>query len=128
MIRNRVGVILCDKEDMLGWNWKDSNGIILTNKSYDVVIGDHIQISPKWWERNIWNWNIPIKLQCFICLRMENKVLTWNNLLKMGFYGPSISVLCRYEVEAASHLFDICTYFNNVWEECCSLLHFNDSW
>ena len=46
---------------------------------------------------------------------MNNKLLTWENLRKRGFQGPSICILCKSSEELASHLFYSCPYAGDVW-------------
>lgn len=42
-----------------------------------------------------------------------------SNMIKKGFSGPRICVLCRSEMETISHLFLLCPFIKKVWEECC---------
>ena len=53
----------------------------------------------------IWNGTLPKKISCFFWLALSNKLLTWDNLQKRGWIGPSICALCCANVDSAQHLF-----------------------
>jgi ribonuclease HI len=52
----------------------------------------------------------PLKLNIFIWLVVENKILTWENLQRRGFIGPSICILCKQSKESVFHLFVECPF------------------
>ena len=95
MVLNIVGMGLSDKEDILVWNWKGANGVITTKNSYEAIFDDLVIPSPKWRENPIWKWKFPLKVNWFLWLCVENKILTWNNLLKRGFCGLGIYVFLQ---------------------------------
>jgi hypothetical protein len=47
---------------------------------------------------------------------VHNKALTWDNLRKRGFIGPSICVLCLQQEESKEHLFNECCYSQQIWD------------
>jgi hypothetical protein len=62
---------------------------------------------PKFWYE-LWEWQLPLKVKVFIWILLEERILTWDNLTKMGFHGPSICVLCKEREENVLHLFGEC--------------------
>jgi hypothetical protein len=46
---------------------------------------------------------------------LEQKLLTWDNLVKRGFLGPSMCALCGVEGENAKHLFVDCVFTKDIW-------------
>jgi hypothetical protein len=51
----------------------------IENKNHGVVIGG--------WRKSLWSWECPIKINLFIWLMVENKILTWEILQCRGFLG-----------------------------------------
>jgi hypothetical protein len=46
-----------------------------------------------------------------------NKILTWDNLQRFGFIGPSICYLCHLEVETMEHLLNNSPFSENIWNQ-----------
>ena len=46
---------------------------------------------------------------------MQKKTLTWENLLKKGFRGPSRCLMCLKEVETMNHVFNSCDWASQLW-------------
>lgn len=44
-----------------------------------------------------------------------NKCLTWDNIRKRGFQGPSVCVLCEANEEDSAHLFFRCPFSLQIW-------------
>lgn len=81
-----------------------------------------------WWHNLIWRWNLPTKLRCFIWLCLKDKILTWPNLLKRGFTGPNICILCKKDEEDTTHLFVHCSFLVKTWSELQRLFDFQAEW
>ena len=94
LVLNKAGVKLLDSKDTLVLDQGDVNRVLTIEKSNDAIITEHALFNTKWWRRKIWNWKIPLKIKCFLCLCLVNKILTWGNILKGGFIGPGICFLC----------------------------------
>jgi hypothetical protein len=82
----------------------------------------------KWWHRAFWDWNIPIKIKLFCWFLLENKVLTWDNLLKKGGLGLGICILCLQGGEFVYHLMVQCSFVQLVWKEVLSHLKLRFDW
>ena len=65
-----------------------------------------------WWWYRIWKLQAPLKAILILWLAMNNKLLTWEALLKCGFMAPGICLLCRVEREMCTHHF-----FNVIMQE-----------
>jgi hypothetical protein len=63
-------------------------------------------------------WNNPHwpKIKIFQWLILHNRILTWENLRKRGFIGPSRCHLCQAKEETMNHLLDECTYTTEIWD------------
>ena len=84
---------------------------------YEAALQLEQEVAEQWWWNKIWKILGPLKTILNLWLAMSNKSLTWEVLLKRGFHGPIIFLLCRYENETNSHLFSSCTYAGTVWEK-----------
>jgi hypothetical protein len=67
--------------------------------------------------RKLWNWECPQKIKLFSSLLIEDKLLTWNNLLKRGWQGPRLCLLCRGNEETGLHLFVQCPFTVSIWNK-----------
>jgi hypothetical protein len=82
----------------------------------------------KFWYSEIWKWQIPLKVKLFVWLLLEQKILTWDNLLKRGFQGPSICVLCKESEESLLHLFGDCSFIKIIWQTITKELKLVNNW
>jgi hypothetical protein len=46
---------------------------------------------------------------------LEQRILTWENLVKRGFLGPRKCVLCGKDEEIVLHLFVKCNFTKDIW-------------
>ena len=67
-----------------------------------------------WWKK-VWNKFSWSKCNFFMWLVAHNRCLTWDNLCKRGFQGPSYCVLCGHGEEFVSHLFFHFSYSIQLW-------------
>ena len=125
---NCVGICLSYHQDTIVWDWDESVGQVLAKIDYNYILSLFIPLSNRWWKNQLWKWKVPTKLSCFIWLCLENKSLTWDNLVKHRMKGHGICVLCLKELETASHIFGTCSFFRKVWNSCQALLNFKSNW
>jgi hypothetical protein len=59
---------------------------------------------------------------------IENRILTWDNLIKRGFVGPSRCFLCGEEEETINHLMVKCPFTKDVWKYLLKVLKFQKKW
>jgi hypothetical protein len=69
------------------------------------------------WKSKFWP-----KISTFLWLLIQNKILTWDNLQKRGFIGPSICHLCNQHEENMEHLLNNCTINVVIWDHATQLL------
>jgi ribonuclease HI len=78
-------------------------------------------------KESIWNkvWSPALwpKVSTFLWLTVHNRVLTWDNLRKRGFIGPSICTLCQQQEETMEHLFNRCHYSQWIWDQGSQAMH-----
>jgi len=68
-----------------------------------------------------------MKIKLFIWLVHQRKILTWDNLLKKVFAGPSKFYLCGSQEEMMDHLLNLCPFTSTMWEWVASIFTHTDS-
>lgn len=74
-----------------------------------------IDLDPVWsklWDRAQWP-----KIYLFLWLVVRGRILTWENLQKRGFTGPSQCIICRKDREDMAHLLDACPLASMLWDQ-----------
>jgi len=56
----------------------------------------------------------------------HGSILTWENLTKRVFIGPSICHLCLAEAETMNHLLNTYSYSSKFWDHCPTIMHTSD--
>jgi hypothetical protein len=59
---------------------------------------------------------------------LEQKILTWENLIKRGLIGPSRCVICGENEETLNHLFVECQFTKDIWTLILKELKLNRLW
>lgn len=102
-----------DEQDILRWGHEEK-GIFTTKEAYNIIIQEQIHKDGMWekvWHKFTWP-----KVSTFLWILCHNRVLTWDNLRKRSFSGPSISYMCRQEEETTIHLMQNCVMGKKLWE------------
>lgn len=68
----------------------------------------------RWWKK-VWNNFSWPKCNVFLWLLAQKKCLTWENICKRGFQGPSLCFLCMHNEESISHMFFLCPFSKEIW-------------
>eukprot|EP00253_Pinus_taeda_P002060 PITA_02060 len=103
-----------DGPDSLRWGYEEK-GTFTSKEAYHILIkGNYIK--DKIWKR-IWQPPIWPKISTFLWLLTHNRILTWDNLRKRKFAGPSICLNCKIEEESAAHLMHLCPLSHRIWEK-----------
>jgi hypothetical protein len=84
-------------EDILRWG-HSSRGIFNIQEAYAIKADHNHNPHEKVWTK-IWSNKHWPKISTFLWLVAHGSILTWDNLMKRGFTGPSICPLCLKEVE-----------------------------
>jgi ribonuclease HI len=123
-----VGIELTDEKDSLLWSWDTKEGQVTSKLAYKVQMLEGRGEETKFWYTEIWEWQLPIKVKLFIWLLLEQRILTWDNLIKRGFQGPSLCVLCKDSEETMLHLFGECRFIKNIWHTLTKELKLVNNW
>jgi hypothetical protein len=108
------GIDLNEGKYTLIWSWDTKGGQVNEKQAYEVqLLEDEVQ--PTFWYSELWHWQLPLKIKLFIWLMLEQNILTWENLSKRGFVGPSKCVLCGLKEETVKHLFVECKFTKDIW-------------
>jgi hypothetical protein len=75
-----------------------------------------------------WNWCTQLKIILFFLLATENRVITWEILLKKGWIGSGQCFLCRKNSEDNPHLFIHCVFTRRVWASLTQQLKLTSCW
>lgn len=67
----------------------------------------------------VWALSTWPKVSTFLSLLSHKRILTWDNLIKKGFIGPSHCPNCNQSSEKIQHLMISCTLANTLWEKIC---------
>eukprot|EP00253_Pinus_taeda_P003415 PITA_03415 len=102
------------EQDKLRWGYEEK-GTYTTKEAYLITLKDQLT-KDKLWEK-IWSPPIWPKISTFLWLLSHNRVLTWDNLRKRKFEGPSICLNCKKEEETVVHLMQLCPFSRKIWEK-----------
>jgi hypothetical protein len=103
-------------EDILRWG-HSSRGTFNIQEAYAIKENFNLLPPGKVWNK-IWSLKHWPKISIFLWLVVHGSILTWDNLMKRGFTGPSICMLCMKEVESINHLLNIFPFNTQVWDQC----------
>jgi len=103
-----------EKKDVLRWGY-EARGMFTTHEAYNIIIKGYAFKDPLW--TTIWAPNIWPKVSTFLWLLCQNKILTWDNLRKRNFHGPSIYPNCKHEEETTLHLMNTFSLARKLWEK-----------
>lgn len=104
-------VLSSDSIDSLGWRCTSSKKFSFKSTS-DFLFSDGA-ISSKL--PFLWNLKILLRVKLFLWLAARNKILTADNLLKRGWQGLTICILCKAVGESLQHIMLKCSYSISVW-------------
>jgi hypothetical protein len=84
-------------------------------EKFQTLQKDHIWTTV--WKSKFWP-----KISTFLWLLLQNKILTWDNLQRQGFIGPSICHLCYQQEETMEHLLNNCILSEEIWNQATQLM------
>ena len=82
---------------------------------YQILYQPMQNVKDQLWDQ-VWQPNIWPKVSTFLWLLSKQRILTWDNLQKRGFIGPSRCSNCNLHSEAIKHLLDTCPLAVQMWE------------
>lgn len=81
-----------DKKDILHWGYRP-RGTFTTKEAYNILMSQHDGKDPIW--EKICSLGIWLKISTFLWLLCHKRILTWDNLRKKSFNGPSRCPNCN---------------------------------
>jgi hypothetical protein len=122
------GVTLTENEDELIWTGGDSSGYLSTKNVYAALTSTLNLQTSTGWRKNLWTWNIQLKIKLFMWLAAENKILTWKILQHRGWHGAWAMPFMQKASEENEHLFIHCAFTKRVWQKIITSKHYNQTW
>ena len=113
-------VSLSEEEDHIVWNYT-SSGRYEVQSLYAVI--SFRGVAPIY-VSSVWKLRIPPRVQFFLWLVSNNRVLTRDNLAKRREVSDPTCLLCN-EMESVTHLFFECCVAKLVWSSISDLLGVN---
>jgi hypothetical protein len=111
-------------DDILRWG-HSTTGTFNIREAYHLRAGHNSLQREEVWSK-IWETKSWPKINTFLWLVVHNNILTWDNLRKRGFIGPSWCQLCGSEEETQNHLLNLCTYSSSIWDHNACLMRTMD--
>jgi hypothetical protein len=123
------GFELNNEKNTLLWLWDIKRGQM--RAAYDVRVMENMKEDTNFWYNKLWRWQLPFKVILFIWLMLEQKILTWETLIKRDIIGPSRCsrcALCGNTEEIVYHLFVECSFTKNIEFTIIKELKTNSTW
>lgn len=95
------------------------NGMITAKGAYDLIVSQNLPLTQTSLFAQLWHFSIPQKIKCFLWLVVENKINTWDNIVKKGWHGPNRCCLCKLNSETVRHLFVDCPFVQKTINLLC---------
>jgi hypothetical protein len=111
-------------KDILRWG-HSTTGAFNISEAYYIKAGHKTLPREEVWGK-IWDMKTWPKINTFLWLVAHNNILTWDNLRKRGFIGPSWCHLCGQEEETQNHLLNLCPYSSCIWDHSASIMRTSD--
>ena len=100
--------------DIIRWVHRPS-GKFSVREAYSILLASpNSQASPIW--THLWTSPQWPKISHFLWLLLHRRILTWENLTRKGFQGPSRCCLCKDQQESIDHLMDACPFSSSLWD------------
>eukprot|EP00253_Pinus_taeda_P005945 PITA_05945 len=103
-----------NSDDILRWGYLP-RGSYSTSEAYNLIGDFPTRLDPLW--GRIWGFKAWPKISHFLWMVGHKKILTWDNLRRRNFQGPSICHNCFQNEETLQHLLDTCSIANQLWEK-----------
>lgn len=91
---------------------------------YSDIICSKALSSAFFFSMALWKTGCPPRMIFFASLVFNNRNLTWDNLRKRNWHGPSRCSMCESEEETNLHMFFHCNSTQEIWYELAILFDF----
>eukprot|EP00253_Pinus_taeda_P020881 PITA_20881 len=112
-----------NKQDRLRWG-NTTKGVFTKKEAYNLRYAQNSNEKDQLW-RNISQPKLWPKVSTFLWLLSKKRILTWDNMQRRGFIGPSQCPNCSLHSETIVHLMETCPLAIQLWnqiERCTQIL------
>jgi hypothetical protein len=113
-------ICISEGPNILRWGHTPS-GTFTIKEAYFLQEKFHNQLKEHIWHI-IWRSKLWSKVSTFLWLMVHNQILTWDNLRKRGFIGPSICYLCQQQEESMEHILNQCSSSGEIWDQASQIM------
>lgn len=113
MILEKRKILTSTSDDQLRWG-RNSEGNFNLRESKRIATRFNYLSPDKIW-KDLWQNPHWVKIKLFMWLVQQKNILTWENIRKRGFVGPSRCLLCGLQEETMDHLLNLCSFTSNLW-------------
>ena len=100
--------------NIIHWGHHPS-GKFSMKEAYNIISAmPNSQASPIW--THLWTSQQWPKISHFLWLLLHRRILTWENLTRKGFQGPSRCSLCNINQESIEHLMEAFPFTSLLWD------------
>ena len=117
-------ILVSSSSDQLRWGQNTEGRFNLKEAKCKALGFDYANPDRVW--NNLWRKPQWMKVKLFMWLVHQKKILTWENLLKIGFVGPSKCHLCGLQEEMMEHLLNHCPFTSILWDWAASVFRQTD--
>lgn len=112
---NRSGTHRHGNADHLIWSVSNARNPVTVRDIYLDMILSKITPAHVSFPTVFWKAGCPLKYIHFVWLVFHNKNLTWDNLRKRCWHGPSRCTMCEADEETNFHMFFQCPSIQQIW-------------
>ena len=105
-------IVFSTSEDQLIWQY-ESKGVYSSSSMYSLVNFRGVR---QIFLPTVWKLKIPPRIQVFLWLFSQNKIMTRDNLRARGIPKPLECEMCK-EIETVKHLFSECIVARELWQD-----------
>jgi len=124
----QLGIHLKNSEDLLHWSGGDRSGKLTAQNLYASIANLNRPTNITGCKNHIWSWRILQKIKFFIWMLFENKLNTWDTLLRKGWSGPIFFHLCQLDSETAEHIFINYQFTKQFWLKIALAINLHTNW
>eukprot|EP00253_Pinus_taeda_P013020 PITA_13020 len=106
-------IIPSSQQDKLRWG-HTSRGIFTTKEAYSIRYDQGTHEKDQLWT-HVWQPRLWPKISTFLWVLRKRRILTWDNLQRRGFTGPSRCPNCNAQEETIVHLMETCPLAAQIW-------------
>jgi len=98
----------------------------LNLKEAKLILLDLDPHAPNRLLQNLWKHLGWMKIKLFLWLVLQRKILTWDNIRRRGFLGPSRCQLCEAQEETIEHLLNNYPFTSRLWDSFAVIFQQSD--